>query len=166
MAKDLRSAGGPWRLPVWPTFRRVRSALSIKFAEWSDWVRLPPRVRNACGSTIWRAMSRFQLPRPPSAWEAVEFGLRSSKNLHGVVVDDDKTPGKAWTIPAIQLKCLMLAQLLADSSWVLQHAMSPRLVLDWMFARARLGLPSFLLKWPQTPRRQATAPRLFGFIKV
>ena len=68
-------------------------------------------------------------------------------------------------LPPLQFKAMMLTQLLADPMWNLLPNVTPSSALQWLFAKARLGLPNFLQRWPSSAGRKVAGPRLFGFVK-
>eukprot|EP00974_Lingulodinium_polyedra_P072880 7054488-Lingulodinium_polyedra.AAC.1 len=62
--------------------------------------------------------------------------MQAIVRVHGVAVQDDRHPAKAWVLPAIQLKCTMVQQVLPDPAWELQAAFDEQVVAQWLRARA------------------------------
>ena len=57
---------------------------------------------------------KVQLPVAPEIWKAQEVVLKSALPLNAVVVEDDRSSTKLWSVPSPELQANMLASALGD----------------------------------------------------
>ena len=85
-AADLRASLVSWRLPIWPSRRRVVKDVRERWSRWADLARLPLRVRRF-GRGAWeRCFVRTRFREPPAAWAQHEECLRQDRALFGLVL--------------------------------------------------------------------------------
>ena len=80
-------------------------------------------------------------------------------------VGDDRDPAKVWIMNRTDLNWTLLKGVLEDPLWSIRGSLTYKQVEIWGYARAQLGLPSFLRRRPGRPGRKLFPPVLFPLVK-
>ena len=143
-APSLRAVVAPWRLPQWPTERKVRLRSRQVLRDWCKAVRFDRRDCRYANVVIERLLERIAIPVPPELWAQSEKVMHHAVASQDIIAQDDRNSGKAWCMQGRDAVAAMLAQLHRDVGWHQRPDLRPRQVVTWLRARAVLGLPPFL----------------------
>ena len=127
---------------------------------------MPPRVANA-GVAFWeKCLSRYEAPSQPLLWRVFEADMAQAKQGTECLIPDDRDPSKAWVAQPLELAAYLLLQVLQDPQWRVRMDLDADSVLTWLYARAELGLPSFLKRLLRPKGgRSIGHPAMFAFVK-
>ena len=158
----LQAHVGSWKLPMWPSLRRLSGQLTDSWHKWSLSHRIPKVGRHTVIHKLKSVIEDIRLPAVPVEWSKQESRVAAVVQKSLCRVWDDKLNNKVWTCDVDQLFLSVLAAVSGDKSWSVHPELDSTAVLSLAFARSKLGLPWFLRAGARQ-RGQCGSPTLFPF---
>ena len=155
---SLRAYGGPWKLPRWPQERRLQKQIRASWRSWTTAHRLHPRVHRSMDPHLHGHFVRLRLPECPPEWAAQEDHFSQVLSKPRCFVPDDRDAQKCWPVKLRELVAYLTHALQVDPMWKFRSEISIDMVMGWCFARAELGLPTWLRQRARAPGRKLSAP--------
>ena len=122
----------------------VKRELMRAVARWSWFAKVPTRGRLRSLGMVESCAGKVQLPVAPEIWKAQEVVLKSALPLNAVVVGDDRSSTKLWSVSSTELQANMLASALGDPQWILEPHLGAGALKNLAVAKGMAGLPSWL----------------------
>ena len=174
--RGIRSVDGPWSLGRWPVTHEVKGQILDNWHSWTQQCQLHPRIHRRGKRFLQKFFQTYADKPQPDRWRQLEQPLREAvEQVEGeskdkgtlpmALMQDDRQPGRAWMIPGRELICHLFHELINDTQWEFCPQFSVHDLFQWQAAKAKLGLPSFLQRWPRLPGREIGVPTIFAFVK-
>ena len=161
---SLRACHAQWRLPIWPTRARVRGLLRGAWNTWAQSHRLPFASIRLGNRRMAVGLDDANVDLPPLRWQQFEEELEQVVAGSPCIIHDDKLASKAWSCNPLEFFASLLASLAEDPLWSIHSELSVEDVKAASYAKALLGIPSYLRS--RAPKhRDPEVPKLFAFVK-
>ena len=103
----------------------VKRELMRAVTRWGCFAKVPTRARLRSLGMVELHAGSVQLPVAPELWRSQEIMLKSALPLNAVVIGDDRSSTKLWSVPSLELQANMLASALDDPQWLPRLGCSP-----------------------------------------